>query len=133
VEIKPDGESFMEQAEAAVDEGRTDAAQAAFARAAAAYLAAGMEAAAIDACQRGLQLGLTAPALHLQLSRAYLAMGWRPRAVAKLHLLDRLLEIDGDQTWRLVLADVARDAGLADEPELAEIIGSAAERGAQGA
>jgi tetratricopeptide (TPR) repeat protein len=130
-EIKPNIEMLVDEAETAVDEGRTDAAQAAFAAAAVAYLAAGMEAAAIDVCQRGLQLGPTAPALHLQLTRAYLALGWRPRALAKLRLLDRLLEIDGDRTWRLALADVARSGGLAGEPELAGIMG--AEGGSKGA
>jgi predicted Zn-dependent protease len=100
----------------------------AFAAAAVAYLAAGKEAAAIDACHRGLQLGPSAPALHLQLARAYLALGWRPRAVAKLILLDRLLEIDGDRTWRVALADLAT-ARLADEPELAGIVAAGADRG----
>ena len=105
-----------------------DAAQSAFAAAAVAYLAAGQEAAAIDACQRGLELGPSSPALHLQLTRAYLALGWRSRAVAKLVLLDRLLEIDGDRNWRVAVASLA-STRLAGEPELAGIIGGGAARG----
>jgi tetratricopeptide (TPR) repeat protein len=131
--VKPNIEKLVDEAEAAADEGRTDAAQAAFAAAAVAYLSAGMEAAAIEVCQRGLQLGPTAPALHLQLTRAYLALGWRPRALAKLRLLDRLLEIDGDRTWRLALADLARSGGLAEEPELAGIVSAGTEGSPKGA
>jgi tetratricopeptide (TPR) repeat protein len=123
----PDGEPLLREAEVAADEGRTDEAQAAFAAASMAYLAAGKEAAAIDACHRGLRLGLLAPSLHLQLAHAYLALGWRPRAVAKLVLLDRLLEIDGERIWRVALADLAT-ARLADEPELADIVAAGANR-----
>jgi len=127
VDGRAEGEALCLQAEAAAGEGRTDDALKTFADAAAAYLAAGHEVAAIDACQRGLGLGPMEPALHLQLARVYLELGWTQRAVSKLVLLDRLLQMDGDRLWRAELAGLAAER-LPDEPALAGIIGADASR-----
>ncbi len=116
----PDPEGLLAAAADAAAEGRVAEAVESYVAAAVAHLAAGEPAAAFDACQRGLEVAPGAPALHVELARLYLARGWHERAVEKLLLLDRLLEIDGDLAGRAAAADLIRHR-LADEPRLADL------------
>lgn len=120
----PDPEVLLAAAADAVTEGRVAEAVESYVAAALAHLAAGEPAAAFDACQRGLEVAPGAPALHVELARLYLASGWRERAVEKLLLLDRLMEIDGDRAGRAAAAELVRQR-LADEPRLADLAGAA--------
>jgi Tfp pilus assembly protein PilF len=116
-----DPEALATAAAQAGAEGRLADAVAGYVAAAAAHLEAGAAAAAFDACERGLEIAPGAPALHVALARLYLSRGWRERAVDKLQLLDRLLEIDGDVDGRALAAELARGR-LADAPQLAALI-----------
>ncbi|KRT63190.1 MAG: hypothetical protein XU10_C0014G0047 [Chloroflexi bacterium CSP1-4] len=120
----PDPERLLAAAADAAAEGRLAEAVESYVAAAVAHLAAGEPAAAFDACQRGLEVLPGAPALHVELARLYLARGWHERAVEKLLLLDRLLEIDGDRAGRAAAAELVR-RHLADEPRLADLAAAA--------
>jgi tetratricopeptide (TPR) repeat protein len=120
----PDPEGLLASAADAAAEGRVADAVESYVAAAVAHLAAGEPAAAFDACQRGLEVAPGAPALHVELARLYLARGWHERAVEKLLLLDRLLEIDGDRVGRAAAAELIRHR-LADEPRLADLAAAA--------
>ncbi len=86
------------------------------------YLARSETDAASDACQRALALAPGSPAVHLAMVRTYLACGWRERAVERLLLLDRLLELDQDAKSRAALiATCAANREL--DPRLAAIAG----------
>lgn len=117
----PDPEQLLREAEQARYEGRVDAAVTGYVAAAEGYLAADAPDAALDACQRGLQAAPDSPSVHLTLARVYLARGWRERAVEKLVLLDRLLELDGAMEPRRELAALARQH-VGAEPRLEPLV-----------
>lgn len=84
--------------------------------------------AALDACGRGLTLDAGSVAIHLQMVRCYLGRGWNDRAVERLVLLDRMLDLEGDDRSRddlRTLCGQARDL----DPRL-ERIASMVETGA---
>lgn len=112
-----DPEQVLDEAEHARYQGRVDDALAGYVAAAESYLAAGATDAALDACQRGLRAAPDAASVHLTLAKVYLARGWRERAVEKLLLLDRLLELDGAVEARRELSELARQH-VAAEPGL---------------
>lgn len=85
--------------------------------AAAGHRAAGQPSTAIDACYLALAGTPSDPGLHLALAEIYLDQGWRPMAMEKLELLNRLADLDDDHdTHQQVCAIVA--ARLADEPRM---------------
>jgi tetratricopeptide (TPR) repeat protein len=112
-----DPEQVLDEAEHARYQGRVDDALAGYVAAAESYLAAGATDAALDACQRGLRAAPDSASVHLTLTKVYLARGWRERAVEKLLLLDRLLELDGAVEARRELSELARQH-VAAEPGL---------------
>lgn len=58
---------------------------------------AGHHDAALDACLRALALDSSAPRIHLEIARAWLARGWPDRAAQRLALLERLLGLQPDK------------------------------------
>lgn len=58
---------------------------------------AGHHDAALDACLRALSLDSSAPRVHLEIARAWLARGWPDRAAQRLQLLERLLALQPDK------------------------------------
>jgi tetratricopeptide (TPR) repeat protein len=58
---------------------------------------AGHHDAALDACLRALALDSSAPRIHLEIARAWLARGWPDRAAQRLQLLERLLALQPDK------------------------------------
>jgi tetratricopeptide (TPR) repeat protein len=53
--------------------------------------------ASLDACLRALSLDSSAPRVHLEIARAWMARGWHDRAQERLRLLDRLLALQPDK------------------------------------
>ena len=58
---------------------------------------AGHHDAALDACLRALALDSSAPRIHLEIARAWMARGWHDRANERLRLLERLLSLQPDK------------------------------------
>ncbi|MGZ3632144.1 MAG: tetratricopeptide repeat protein [Candidatus Limnocylindrales bacterium] len=116
----PDPEAFLEDAERARDGGRPLEALALYVLASDAYARAGAPEAALEVCQRGLEISPDAPAVHLALARLYLARGWRERAVEKLVLLDRLLTLEPAPAARRALTALAAGHAASD-PRLAAL------------
>jgi tetratricopeptide (TPR) repeat protein len=58
---------------------------------------AGHHDASLDACLRALSLDSSAPRIHLEIARAWMARGWHERAQERLRLLDRLLALQPDK------------------------------------
>ncbi len=58
---------------------------------------AGHHDASLDACLRALSLDSSAPRVHLEIARAWMARGWHDRAHERLRLLDRLLALQPDK------------------------------------
>jgi tetratricopeptide (TPR) repeat protein len=58
---------------------------------------AGHHDASLDACLRALALDSSAPRIHLEIARAWMARGWHDRANERLRLLDRLLALQPDK------------------------------------
>jgi len=116
--VEPDPEALLRQADALLDGGRDVEAAEMYAAAAAAFQLGGQSAAAFDACQRGLEAAPGAAVVHVELTRLYLARGWRDRAADKLILLDRLMLVAGDDDGHLAAVALAH-ATLADEPRVA--------------
>jgi tetratricopeptide (TPR) repeat protein len=83
-----------EQARAA---GKTNAAIDAWLAESAEHRVAGHHDASLDACLRALSLDSSAPRVHLEIARAWLARGWHERAQERLRLLDRLLALQPDK------------------------------------
>jgi tetratricopeptide (TPR) repeat protein len=83
-----------EQARAA---GKTNAAIDAWLAESAEHRVAGHHDAALDACLRALALDSSAPRIHLEIARAWLARGWPDRAAQRLQLLERLLALQPDK------------------------------------
>jgi tetratricopeptide (TPR) repeat protein len=119
----PDPEAFLEDAERARDGGRTLEALALYVLASDAYARAGAPEAALEVCQRALEVGPDAPAVHLALARLYFARNWRERAVEKVVLIERLLELQPAPAARRELAALAA-ANVAQDPRLATIAGT---------
>ena len=113
-------EAVVESAGSAQASGDMTSAVERFVAAADLYLALSETDAASDACQRALALAPGSPAVHLAMVRTYLVCGWRERAVERLLLLDRLLQLDDDPTARAALvATCAANREL--DPRLAAI------------
>jgi tetratricopeptide (TPR) repeat protein len=83
-----------EQARAA---GKINAAIDAWLAESAEHRLAGHHDAALDACFRALTLDSSAPRIHLEIARAWLARGWPDRAAQRLQLLERLLALQPDK------------------------------------
>ena len=98
-------EAWLDEARAYADEGHLDA--------------------ALDACQAALTLSSGATRIHLEMVRLYFRLGWREKAVERLLLLDRLLELApepaaGQQLLELARRHSASDvrlAGIAARPQ----------------
>lgn len=86
----------------------------AFTAAAERYAREGALDAALDACHRALAIAPGSAAVHLILGRLYLDRGWRDPAVEKLHLLERLIELDGDEGARAEFMELVRQRRDAD-------------------
>ncbi len=85
--------------------GRIDAAIDAWLAESAEHRVAGHHDASLDACLRALSLDSSAPRVHLEIARAWMARGWHDRANERLRLLDRLLALQPDKQ----VAAAARD------------------------
>ncbi len=111
----PDPESFLADADGARDAGRAREALALYVLASDGYARRGAPEAALEACQRALEVGPEAPAVHLALARLYLARGWHERAVEKLELVDRFLGLEPAPAARRELAALAALHAAGDE------------------
>ena len=78
--------------------------------------------AAFDSCQQALLASPGAPRVHLELSRLYLRQGWADKAVERLALLRRLLELEPDPELSTALHSLAR-LHSAEDPRLAALGG----------
>ena len=114
------GEQRLAAGRAAAAARRPADAVRAYVEAARSYAAAGAIDGALDACQHALTVAPGAAEVHLALARLYLQRGWRDRAVEKLLLLDRLLELDGAEGSRERVAALAAEH-VPDEPRLATV------------
>ena len=114
------GEQRLAAGRAAAARRRPGEAVRAYVEAARAYAAAGAIDGALDACQHALTVAPGAAEVHLALARLYFQRGWRDRAVEKLFLLDRLLELDGAEGSRERVGALAAEH-VADEPRLASV------------
>jgi tetratricopeptide (TPR) repeat protein len=114
------GEERLAAGRAAAARKRPTEAVRAYVAAARAYAAAGAIDGALDACQQALTVAPGAAEVHLALARLYFRRGWRDRAVEKLLLLDRLLDLEGAEAPRASLASLANEH-LPDEPRLASV------------
>lgn len=108
------------EADDALDSGDEEHARSALLEAARAHAASGQYDAAIDACHLALMVAPGNPDLHLELVDLYLLRGWHETAAEKLLLLDRLLDLDGNDASRARLRAIVV-AAFPDEPSLAEI------------
>jgi tetratricopeptide (TPR) repeat protein len=120
----PMGERFVADAEGALDAGDRDRAVQSFVEAAAAFAAGGSVDAAIDACQHALTAAPGSAAAHLWLARLYFERGWNDRAVEKVLLLERLLDLEPDDEVREGMLALAREHA-AEEPGLAAVTSAA--------
>jgi len=75
-------------------EGRSEAALAAWLEEARMHAADGHLAAALDACEQALSVSSSATAVHLEMAGLYFRLGWHELGVERLLLLDRLLELE---------------------------------------
>jgi tetratricopeptide (TPR) repeat protein len=121
----PDGEQLLWDARAARGRAGSAVELAGYAEAAAAFALAHRSDAALDACQRALSIAPGAPAIHLVLARLYFERGWRDRAIEKLLLLERLMDVEPHEDARAGLVELAREHG-ADESRLAHIVTASA-------
>lgn len=118
VQPPPDPVALAAEAEERLDQGDSDAARDALVAAAVAYREAGALDAALDACYLALGIAPADPGLHLILAELYLDRGWQGLAADKLLLLDKLVELAGDEAARRRLRQLVA-ARLPDEPRLA--------------
>jgi tetratricopeptide (TPR) repeat protein len=70
---------------------------------------AGHHDAALDACLRALALDSSAPRIHLEIARAWLARGWPDRAAQRLQLLERLLALQPDKNVAAAARELFRN------------------------
>jgi len=120
----PAGERLVADAEGALDAGDRDGAVDSFIKAAASFAAGGSVDAAIDACQHALTTAPGSAAAHLWLARLYFERGWNDRAVEKVLLLERLLDLEPDDEVREGMLALAREHE-ANEPGLAAVTAAA--------
>jgi tetratricopeptide (TPR) repeat protein len=116
----PRAEVLMGAAERAWLDGRVDTAVGQWLAAARFHAADGHLDAALEACQRALLAEPGGPRVHLELSRLYVARGWREQAAERMELLSRLVELDGLNDVRAELAELARDTADHD-PRIAAL------------
>ncbi|MEA2678244.1 MAG: Tetratricopeptide repeat [Chloroflexota bacterium] len=88
---------YLASGEQARRAGKIDAAIDAWLSESAEHRVAGHHDAALDACLRALALDSSAPRIHLEIARAWLARGWPDRAAQRLQLLERLLALQPDK------------------------------------
>lgn len=69
---------------------------------------AGHHDASLDACLRALALDSSAPRVHLEIARAWMARGWHDRANERLRLLDRLLALQPDKQVAAAARELTR-------------------------
>ena len=69
---------------------------------------AGHHDASLDACLRALSLDSSAPRIHLEIARAWMARGWHERAQERLRLLDRLLTLQPDKQVAAAARELTR-------------------------
>lgn len=69
---------------------------------------AGHHDASLDACLRALILDSSAPRIHLEIARVWMARGWHERAQERLQLLDRLLALQPDKQVAAAARELAR-------------------------
>ena len=69
---------------------------------------AGHHDASLDACLRALSLDSSAPRIHLEIARAWMARGWPDRAYERLRLLDRLLALQPDKQVAAAARELVR-------------------------
>jgi tetratricopeptide (TPR) repeat protein len=106
--------------------GRLDAAVDAWLEASELHSRAGQLDAALDACQQALTVASSEPRVHLELARVYFLHGWQERAVERLLLLQRLLQLAPQPDVGAALARVAAEHMSADE-RLATLAAGSAE------
>lgn len=87
-------DAWLDEARAYSDEGHLDA--------------------ALDACQAALTLSCGATRIHLEMVRLYFRLGWQDKAVERLLLLDRLLELSPEPTAGQQLLELARRHSASD-------------------
>jgi cytochrome c-type biogenesis protein CcmH/NrfG len=88
---------YLASGERARAAGKINAAIDAWLSESAEHRVAGHHDAALDACLRALALDSSAPRIHLEIARAWLARGWPDRAAQRLQLLERLLALQPDK------------------------------------
>ncbi|MFM2105138.1 MAG: Tetratricopeptide repeat [Chloroflexota bacterium] len=91
-------QALLDETDAALAAGDTGRARLLLIDLARAHVAAGRRDAALDACYRALAIAPDDLTLHLLLVQLYLENGWRDLAAEKVELLERLTELDGDET-----------------------------------
>lgn len=94
--------------------GRHEAAIDAWLDEARAYAEEGHLDAALDACQAALTLSSGAIRIHLEMVRLYFRLGWQEKAIERLLLLDRLLELAPESAAGQQLLELARRHSAAD-------------------
>lgn len=99
---------YLATGEQARAQGKTNAAIDAWLAELAEHRAAGHPEASLDACLRALSLDSSAPRIHLEIARAWLARGWHDRAQERLRLLDRLLTLQPDKQVAAALRELAQ-------------------------
>lgn len=109
-------------AEEALEAGDRQAAIDGFLEAAAAHAAAGRTTAALDACARVVTAYPDALEAQEALVHLYLELGWRPLALEKVALLDRLTDLGSDPFLRARVLILARELGIR-EPAGGEPVG----------
>jgi tetratricopeptide (TPR) repeat protein len=117
-----EGERLLQGARMAAARGDTEDELAGYVQAAAAYSRAERSDAAIDACLRALSIAPGDPHVHLTLARLYFERGWRERAVEKLVLLERLVDVAPHEEARIQLLALVSDRAP-DDPRLAHVMG----------
>lgn len=116
-----EGERLIQGARRAAARGDREAELSGYLQAAAAYGRAEHIDAGLDACQRALSISPGDTAVHLALARLYFERGWRDRAVEKLVLLERLVDIEPHEETRVQLVALARERA-ADDPRLTHVL-----------
>ena len=99
---------YLASGELARVAGKTDAAIDAWLAESAEHRVAGHHDASLDACLRALSLDSSAPRIHLEIARAWLARGWHDRAQERLRLLDRLLALQPDKQVAAAARELTR-------------------------
>lgn len=107
-------EALTLAAEEAALDGRTEEALDDWLTAARAHAHDGHLLAALDVCQRALLADPASVAVHLEMSRLYLAAGLLEQAAERMLLLGRFLDLVGEPGLRSELATLAREHAAID-------------------